>query len=155
MSDATDRVLLGRNRLVEAYTQQHESDAEAARAYAEDILRSDPLALTVAEVARRLSASFSTIRAMIAHKRLHCVRLLGRKGSRGSVLVRTADVDALLRDPPVPCATGPQMCACTDETGCRYSHLMQPGTLARTRAEEETFLPVRKSGKKSRGGCHD
>jgi hypothetical protein len=38
MSDATDRVLLGRKRL--AYTQQHESDAEAARAYAEDILRS-------------------------------------------------------------------------------------------------------------------
>jgi hypothetical protein len=49
MSDATDRILLGRKRLVDAYTQQHESDAEAARAYAEDILRSDPLALTVAE----------------------------------------------------------------------------------------------------------
>jgi hypothetical protein len=92
---------------------------------------------------------------MIADKRLPCVRLVGRKGSRGRVLVRTADVDALLRDLPVPCATGPQMCACTDETGCRYSHPMQPGTLARARAEEETFLPVRKSSKKSKGGCHD
>jgi excisionase family DNA binding protein len=156
MSDATDRILLGRNRLVDACTQQHESDAEAARAYAEDILRSDPLALTVAEAARRLSVSVSTIRAMIADERLPCIRLVvGRKGSRGRVLVRTADVDALLRDPPVPCATGPQMCACTGETGCRYSHLMQPGTLARARAEEETFLPVRKSSKKSKGGCHD
>ena len=155
MSDATDRILLGRKRLVDAYTQQHESDAEAARAYAEDILRSDPLALTVAEAAPRLSVSVSTIRAMIADKRLPCVRLVGRKGSRGRVLVRTADVDALLRDPPVPCATGPQMCACTDETGCRYSHLMQPGTLARARAQEETFLPVRKSSKKSKGECHD
>jgi len=155
MSDATDRILLGHKRLVDAYTQQHESDAEAARAYAEDILRSDPLALTVAEAARRLSVSVSTIRAMIADKRLPCVRLVGRKGSRGRVLVRTADLDALLRDPPVPCATGPQMRACTDEIGCRYSHLMQPGPLARTRAEEETFLPVRKSSKKSKGGCHD
>jgi excisionase family DNA binding protein len=156
MSDATDRVLLGCKRLVDAYTQQHESDAEAARAYAEDILRSDPLALTVAEAARRLSVSVSTIRAMIADERLPCIRLVvGRKGSRGRVLVRTADVDALLRDPPVPCATGPQMCACTGETGCRYSHVMQPGTLARARAEEETFLPVRKSSKKSKGGCHD
>jgi excisionase family DNA binding protein len=155
MSDATDRILLGRKRLVDACTQQHESDAEAARAYAGEILRSDPLALTVAEAAPRLSVSVSTIRAMIADKRLPCVRLVGRKGSRGRVLVRTADLDALLRDPPVPCATGPQMCACTDEIGCRYSHLMQPGPLARTRAEEETFLPVRKSSKKSKGGCHD
>jgi len=155
MSDATDKVLLRRKRLVDAYTQQHESDAEAARAYAEDIHRSDPLALTVAEAARRLSVSVSTIRAMIADKRLPCVRLVGRKGSRGRVLVRTADLDALLRDPREPCATGPQMCACTDETGCRYSHLMQPGTLARARAEEETFLPVRKSSKKSKGGCHE
>ena len=157
MSDATDRILLGRKRLVDACTQQHESDAEVARAYAEDILRSQPLALTVAEAARRLSVSVSTIRAMIAdRRRLPCVRLVvGRKGSRGRVLVRTADVDALLRDPPVPCATGPQMCACTDKTGCRYSHVMQPGTLARARAEEETFLPVRKSSKKSKGGCHD
>ena len=142
MSDATGRILLGRKRLVDAYTQQHESDAEAARAYAEDILRSDPLALTVAEAARRLSVSVSTIRAMIADKRLPCVRLVGRKGSRGRVLVRTADVDALL-------------CAPAHETGCRYSHLMQPGTLARARAEEETFLPVRKSSKKSKGECHD
>ncbi len=155
MSDAIDRILLGRNRLVDAYTQQHESDAEAARAYAEDILRSDPLALTVAEATRRLSVSVSTIGAMIADKRLPCVRLVGRKGSRGRVLVRTADLDALLRGLPVPCATGPQMCACTDETGCRYSHLMQPGTLARARAEEETFLPVCKSSKKSKRGCHD
>jgi hypothetical protein len=31
MSDATDRILLGRTRLVDAYSQQHESDAEAAR----------------------------------------------------------------------------------------------------------------------------
>ena len=74
MSDATDRILLGRKRLADAYTQQHESDAEAARAYAEDILRSDPLALTVAEAARRLSVSVSTIGAMIADKRLPCVR---------------------------------------------------------------------------------
>ena len=155
MSDAIDRILLGGNRLVDAYTQQPESDAEAARAYAEDILRSDPLALTVAEATRRLSVSVSTIGAMIADKRLPCVRLVGRKGSRGRVLVRTADLDALLRDPPVPCATGPQMCACTDKTGCRYSHVKQPGTLARTRAEEETFLPVRKSSKKSKGRCHD
>ncbi len=156
MSGAIDRILLGRKRLVDAYTQQHESDAQAARAFAEDILRSDPLALTVAEAARRLSVSVSTIRTMIADKRLPCVRLVvGRKGSRGRVLVRTADLDALLRGLPVPCATGPQMCACTDETGRRYSHLMQPGTLARARAEEETFLPVRKSSKKSKGGCHD
>ena len=155
MSDAIDRRLLGRNRLVDADTQQHESDADAARACAEDILRSDPLALTVAKAARRLSVSVCTIRAMIADKRLPCIRLVGRKGSRGRVLVRTADLDPLLRDPPVPCATGPQMCACIDETGCRYSHLMQPGTLARARAEEETFLPVRKSSKKSKGGCHD
>ena len=155
MSDATDRILLGRKRLVDAYTQQHESDAEAARAYAENILRSEPQALIVAKAARRLSVSVSTIRAMIADKRLPCVRLVGRKGSRGRVLVRTADLDALLRDPPVPCATGPQMCACTDEIGCRYSHLMQPGTLAIARAEEETFLQVRRSSKKSEGGCHD
>jgi excisionase family DNA binding protein len=94
MSDAIDRILLGRKRLVDAYTQQHESDAEAARAYAEDILRSDPLALTVAEAARRLSVSVSTIGAVIADKRLPCVRLVGRKGSRGRVLVRTADLDA-------------------------------------------------------------
>lgn len=138
MSDPTNRVLFGRKRLVDAYNQQHESDAEAARAYAEDILRSDPLALTVAEAARRLSVSVSTIGAMIADKPLPCVRLVGRKGSRGRVLVRTADLDALLRNPPD-----------------RYSHLMQPGTLARARAEEETFLPVRKSSKKSKGGCHD
>ncbi len=155
MSDATDRILFGRKRLVDAYTQQHESDAEAARAYAEDILRSDLLALSVAEAARRLSVSVSTIGAVIADKRLPCVRLLGRKGSRDHVLVRTADLDALLGDLPVPCATGPQTCACTDETDCRYSHVMQPGTLARARAEEETFLPVRKSSKKSKGGCHD
>ena len=155
MSDATDRVLLGRKRLLDAYIQQHESDAEAARAYAEDIHRSDPLALTVAEAARRLSVSASTIRAMIADKRLPCVRLVGRKGSRCRVLVRTADLDALLRGLPVPCPTGLQMCACTDETGRRYSHLMQPGTLARARAEAETFLPVRKSSKKSKGGCHE
>jgi excisionase family DNA binding protein len=155
MSDATNRVLLGRKRLVDAYNQQHESDAEAARAYAEDILRSDPLALTVAAAAQGLSVSVSTIRAMIADKRLPCVRLVGRKGSRGRVLVRTTDVDALLRDPPLPCATGPQMCARTDETGCRYSHVMLPRTLARARAEDETFLPVRKSSKKSKGGRHD
>ncbi len=155
MSDAIDRILLGRNRLVDAYTQQHESDAEAARAYAEDILRSDPLALTAAEATRRLSVGVCTIGAMIADKRLPCLRpVVGRKGSRGRVLVRTADLDALLSDPPVPCAIGPQMCASTDETGCRYSH-MQPGTLARARAEEETFLPVRKSSKKSKGECHD
>ena len=155
MSDATGRILLGRKRLVDAYTQQHESDAEAARAYAENILRSEPQALIVAKAARRLSVSVSTIRAMIAVERLPCVRLVGRKGSRGRVLVRTADLDALLRDPPIPCATGPQMCACTDEIGCRYSHLMQPGTLAIARAEEETFLQVRRSSKKSEGGCHD
>ena len=62
MSDATDGTLLGRKRLVDAHTQQHESDTEAACAHAEDILRSDPLALTVTEAARRLSVSVSTIR---------------------------------------------------------------------------------------------
>ena len=113
MSDATGRILLGRKRLVDAYTQQHESDAEAARAYAEDILRSDPLALTVAEAARRLSVSVSTIRAMIADKRLPCVRLVGRKGSRGRVLVRTADVDALLCAPALtrPAVATPILCS--------------------------------------------
>lgn len=135
MSDATDRILLGRTRLADASTQQH--------------------ALTVAEAVRRLSVNVSTVGATIDDKRLPCVRLLGRKGARRRVLVRTADVDAILRDPPVRCATGHQMRACTDETGCRYFHLMQPRTLARARAEEETFLPVRKSSKKSKGGCHD
>jgi excisionase family DNA binding protein len=151
MSDATDRILFGRTRLADASIQQHESAAETARAYAEDILRSDPLALTVAEAVRRLSVNVSSIGAMIADKRLPCVRLLGRKGVRGRVLVRTAEVDALLRDPPVPCATCPQMRAYIDETGCRYPHLVQPGTLAAPRAEAETFLPVRKRSKKSRG----
>ena len=91
------------------------------------------------------------MRAMIAHKRLPCIRVVGRDGWRGGVLVTAADVDALLRDPPVPCATGPQPRAYADETGCRYSHLMQRGTLARARAEEETLLPVPKRSKKSRG----
>ena len=153
MSDATDRILLGRWRFVgAAYNQQHECDAKTARAYAEDSLRSDPLALTVVEPARRFSVSVSTIRAMIAGKRLPCIRFVGRDGWRGRVLVRTADVDALLRD---PVRARPAPSGCTDETGCRYSHLMQRGTLARARAEEETFLPVRKSSKKSKGGCHD
>lgn len=40
MSDATDRIPHFRKRLVDAYTQQHESDAVAARAYAADILGS-------------------------------------------------------------------------------------------------------------------
>ncbi len=58
----------------------------------------DPLALTLKEAARRLSVSVSTIRAMIADGRLPIVRLVGRKGSRGRVLVRTADLDALVKD---------------------------------------------------------
>ena len=136
MSDATDRILLGRRRFVgAAYNQQHECDAKTARAYAEDSLRSDPLALTVVEPARRFSVNVSTIRAMIAGKRLPCIRFVGRDGWRGRVLVTTADVDALLRDPPVPCSTCHQMRVYIDETGCRYSHLMQRGTLARARAK--------------------
>ena len=79
MSDATDRILLGRKRLVDAYTQHRESDPEATRGYVEAILRSDLLALTVGEAARRLSVSVSAIWAMIADKRLPCVRLAGRK----------------------------------------------------------------------------
>lgn len=53
---------------------------------------------------------------MIVHKRLPCIRFVGRNASRGRrVLVRTADVDVLLRDPRVPCATGPEMRAyCRD-----------------------------------------
>jgi hypothetical protein len=75
----------------------------------------------VAEAIRRLSVNVSTVETTIDDKRLPCIRLLGRKGARGRVLVRTADVDALLRDPPVVCATGPQTRVYTDETGCRYS----------------------------------
>lgn len=142
MSDAVHRIRLSCKR-----------DAKTARVHAEDVLRSDPLAL--AQAARRLSVSGSTTRATSVGKRLPCVRLLGRKGLRGRLLVRPADVDALLRDPPVHCATCPPMRAYTDETGRCCSHLMQRGTLARARAEEKTFLPVRKRSKKSKGGCHD
>ena len=106
MSDAIDRILLGRKRLVDADTQQHESNAKTARAYAEDDLRSGPLALAIVEAAPRLFVL--SIGAIIADKRVACIRILGRNGARGRALVRTADVDALLRDPPVPCATGPQ-----------------------------------------------
>jgi hypothetical protein len=151
MSDATDRILFGRTRLADASTQQHESDAEAAGAYADDILRSDPLALTVAAAVRRLSVNVSTIGAVIADKRLPCVRLLGRNGSRGRALVRTAEVDALLRDPPVPCATCPQMRAYIDETGCRYSHPVQPASShGHARSRRRSCRCVR--GAKSRGG---
>ena len=56
----------------------------------------DPLALTIPEAARRLSVSVSTIRELIRSKRLPFVRIVGRAGSRGRVLVRTADLDALI-----------------------------------------------------------
>lgn len=57
---------------------------------------SDPLALTIPEAAKQLSVSVSTIRAMIADGRLKCARIIGRKGTRGRVVIRTPDLDALL-----------------------------------------------------------
>jgi hypothetical protein len=140
MSDATDRMLFGRTRLADASAQQHESGAEAARAYADDILQSDPLALNIGNAARRRSVSVSTIGA-IASKRLP--RLLLR-GSASACLVCTADVDAFLRDSPVPCRTSPQV-----------PTLPRPAVAIPTRAEEETFLRVGNSSKRSMEGCND
>lgn len=56
----------------------------------------EPIAVTIAAAAARLSISISTLRAMIADKRLPCSRLVGRAGSRGRILIRVADLDALL-----------------------------------------------------------
>lgn len=67
MSDATDRVLFRHARPSGASAQQHRSNAEAARTYVEDVLRSDPRVL--AEGARRFCVSVSVIGAMIAGER--------------------------------------------------------------------------------------
>lgn len=56
----------------------------------------EPLAISVADAALRLGVSYSTVRAMIADGRLPVLRLVGRKGTRGRVLVRVADLNALL-----------------------------------------------------------
>ncbi len=55
-----------------------------------------PLAVTIADAAKRLSVSPSTIRAMIADKRLRAVHIVGRSGTRGRVVIRVADLEALL-----------------------------------------------------------
>jgi len=86
-------------RLADASFEVGEAAAVIERARARgDLPPSDPLALTLPEAARRLSVSASTIRAMIADGRLPIVRIVGRKGSRGRVLIRTADLDTLLDD---------------------------------------------------------
>ena len=54
------------------------------------------LAVTIAEAARRLSVSPTTIRAMLTDKRLPCTRIVGRSGTRGRLVIRVADLDALL-----------------------------------------------------------
>jgi excisionase family DNA binding protein len=55
-----------------------------------------PLAVTIADAAKRLSVSPSTIRAMIADNRLRAVHVVGRSGTRGRVVIRVADLEALL-----------------------------------------------------------
>jgi excisionase family DNA binding protein len=56
----------------------------------------EPLAVTIAEAAKRLSVSTTTIRAMIADKRLPCTRIVGRSGTRGRIVIRVTDLEALL-----------------------------------------------------------
>lgn len=57
----------------------------------------EPLAVTIAEAAKRLSVSTTTtIRAMIADKRLPCTRIVGRSGTRRRIVIRVTDLEALL-----------------------------------------------------------
>jgi excisionase family DNA binding protein len=56
----------------------------------------EPLAVTITEAAKSLSVSPSTVRAMIADKRLPFVRVVGRKGSRGRIVIRVDDLAAVL-----------------------------------------------------------
>lgn len=51
--------------------------------------------MTVAEAAKKLRVSLALVYAMVADGRLPCVRL-GRKGRRGCIRIKEADVNRLM-----------------------------------------------------------
>jgi excisionase family DNA binding protein len=56
----------------------------------------EPLAVSIAEAARRLGVSSVTISRMIDGKQLKASRLVGRAGSRGRVVIQVSGLIKLL-----------------------------------------------------------